>query len=69
MTIREKLETVKTNKKYRTFILIKNQNNERHALVPLTFQNAIKDKLDQEFISFKKEIEHYTTETVLTFVI
>lgn len=69
MTIREKLETVKTNKKYRTFILIKNQNNERHALVPLTFQSMIKDKLDQEFISFKKEIEHYTKETVLTFVI
>lgn len=69
MTIREKLETVKTNKKYRTFILIKNQNNEKLELVPLTFQSAIKDKLDQEFISFKKEIEHYTKETVLTFVI
>lgn len=69
MTIREKLETVKTNKKYRTFILIKNQNNERLTLVPLTFQSMIKDKLDQEFISFKKEIEHYTKETVLTFVI
>lgn len=69
MTIREKLETVKTNKKYRTFILIKNQNNERYALVLLTFQSMIKDKLDQEFISFKKEVEHYTKETVLTFVI
>ena len=69
MTIREKLETVKTNKKDRTLILIKNQNNERHTLVPLTFQSMIKDKLDQEFISFKKEIEHYTKETVLTFVI
>lgn len=69
MTIREKLETVKTNKKYRTFILIKNQNNERCALVPLAFQSMIKDKLDKEFISFKKEIEHYTKETVLTFVI
>ena len=69
MTIREKLETVKTNKKYRTFILIKNKNNEKLALAPLTFQSTIKDKLDQEFISFKKEIEHYTKETVLTFVI
>lgn len=69
MTIREKLETVKTNKKHRTFILIKNQNNERHALIPLAFQSMIKDKLDKEFISFKKEIEHYTKETVLTFVI
>lgn len=69
MTIREKLETVKTNKKYRTFILIKNKNNEKLELVPLTFQSMIKDKLDQEFISFKKEIEHYTKETVLTFVI
>lgn len=69
MTIREKLQTVKTNKKYRTFILIKNQNNERLTLVPLTFQSMIKDKLDQEFISFKKEIEHYTKETILTFVI
>ena len=69
MTIREKLETVKTNKKYRTFILIKNQNNEKLELVPLTFQSMIKDKLDQEFISFKKEIEHYTKETILTFVI
>lgn len=69
MTIREKLETVKTNKKYRTFILIKNKNNEKLELVPLTFQGMIKDKLDQEFISFKKEIEHYTKETVLTFVI
>lgn len=69
MIIREKLETVKTNKKYRTFILIKNQNNEKLELVPLTFQSMIKDKLDQEFISFKKEIEHYTKETVLTFVI
>lgn len=69
MTIREKLETVKTNKKYRTFILIKNKNNEKLELVPLTFQSMIKDKLDKEFISFKKEIEHYTKETVLTFVI
>lgn len=69
MTIREKLETVKTNKKYRTFILIKNQNNEKLELVPLSFQGMIKDKLDQEFISFKKEIEHYTKETVLTFTI
>lgn len=69
MTIREKLETVKTNKKYRTFILIKNQNNEKFELVPLSFQSMIKDKLDQEFISFKKEIEHYTKETVLTFTI
>lgn len=69
MTIKEKLETVKTNKKYRTFILIKNKNNERHALVPLSFKNMITDKLDKEFISFKKEIEHYTKETVLTFVI
>lgn len=69
MIIREKLETVKTNKKYRTFILIKNKNNEKLELVPLTFQSMIKDKLDQEFISFKKEIEHYTKETVLTFVI
>lgn len=69
MTIREKLQTVKTNKKYRTFILIKNQNNEKLELVPLTFQSMIKDKLDKEFISFKKEIEHYTKETVLTFVI
>lgn len=66
MTIREKLETVKTNKKYRTFILIKNKNNEKLELVPLTFQSMIKDKLDQEFISFKKEIEHYTKETVRT---
>ena len=69
MTIREKLEKVRTNKKYRTFILIKNKNNEKLELVPLTFQSMIKDKLDQEFISFKKEIEHYTKETVLTFVI
>lgn len=69
MTIREKLQTVKTNKKYRTFILIKNQNNEKLELVPLSFQSMIKDKLDQEFISFKKEIEHYTKETVLTFTI
>lgn len=65
MTIREKLETVKTNKKYRTFILIKNQNNEKLELVPLSFQSMIKNKLDQEFISFKKEIEHYTKETIL----
>ena len=69
MTIREKLKTVKTNKKYKTFILIKNKNNEKLELVPLSFQSMIKDKLDQEFISFKKEIEHYTKETVLTFVI
>ena len=69
MTIKEKLEKVRTNKKYRTFILIKNKNNERHALIPLAFQSMIKDKLDKEFISFKKEIEHYTKETVLTFVI
>lgn len=69
MTIREKLEKVRTNKKYRTFILIKNKNNKKLELVPLTFQSMIKDKLDQEFISFKKEIEHYTKETVLTFVI
>lgn len=69
MTIREKLKTVKTNKKYRTFILIKNQNDEKLELVPLSFQSMIKDKLDQEFISFKKEIEHYTKETVLTFTI
>lgn len=69
MTIREKLQTVKTNKKYKTFILIKNQNNEKLELVPLTFQSMIKDKLDKEFISFKKEIEHYTKETVLSFVI
>lgn len=69
MTIREKLKIVKTNKKYRTFILIKNQNNEKLELVPLTFQSMIKDKLDKEFISLKKEIEHYTKETVLTFVI
>lgn len=68
MTIREKLKTVKTNKKYKTF-LIKNKNNEKLELVPLTFQSMIKDKLDQEFISFKKEIEHYTKEIVLTFVI
>ena len=67
--IREKLQTVKTNKKYKTFILIKNQNNEKLELVPLTFQSMIKDKLDQEFTSFKKEIEHYTKETLLTFVI
>lgn len=69
MTIREKLEKVRTNKKYRTFILIKNQNNEKLELVPLSFQSAIKEKLDQEFILFKKEVEHYTKETVLTFVI
>ena len=31
MTIREKLEKVRTNKKNRTYILIKNKNNERHA--------------------------------------
>ena len=69
MTIREKLETVKTNKKYRTFILIKNQNNKTVAMAPLAFQSMIKDKLDQEFISFKKEIEYYTKETVLLFTI
>lgn len=57
MTIREKLQTVKTNKKHKTFILIKNKNNEKLELVPLTFQSMIKDKLDKEFISFKKEIE------------
>lgn len=69
MTIKEKLETVKTNKKYRTFILIKNQNNERDALVPLAFQSMIKDKLDQEFISFKKEVDQFTKETMLVFTI
>ena len=69
MTIKEKLETVKTNKKYRTFILIKNKNNERHALVPLSFKNMITDKLDKEFILFKKEIDNFTKETVLTFII
>lgn len=69
MTIREKLKTIKTNKKHKTFILIKNQNNEKLELVPLTFQSMIKDKLDKEFISFKKEIEHYTKETVLLFTI
>lgn len=69
MTIREKLEKVKTNKKYRTFILIKNQNNEKLELVPLTFQSMIKEKLDQEFISFKKEVEHYIKEIVLVFTI
>ena len=69
MTIREKLETVKTNKKYRTFILIKNKNNEKLELVPLAFQSMIKEKLDKEFISFKKEVEHYTKETVLSFTI
>lgn len=69
MTIREKLQTVKTNKKYKTFILIKNKNNEKLELVPLSFKNMITDKLDKEFILFKKEIEHYTKETVLIFVI
>lgn len=69
MTIKEKLETVKTNKKYRTFILIKNKNNETEAMVPLTFKNAIIQKLDLEFTSFKKEVEQFTKETVLTFVI
>jgi hypothetical protein len=69
MTIREKLDTVKTNKKYRTFILIKNQDNETEAMVPLTFKNAIIQKLDLEFISFKKEVEQYTKETVLSFII
>ena len=69
MTIREKLQTVKTNKKYRTFILIKNQNNERHALIPLSFKNMITDKLDKEFISFKKEVDTFTKETVLSFTI
>lgn len=38
-------------------------------MAPLAFQSMIKDKLDQEFISFKREIEHYTKETVLTFTI
>ena len=69
MTIKEKLETVKTNKKYRTFILIKNENNERHALVPLSFKNMITDKLDKEFISFKKEVDQFTKETILSFTI
>lgn len=69
MTIREKLEKVRTNKKYRTFILIKNQNNERHALVPLSFKNMITDKLDKEFISFKKEVDQFTKETILSFTI
>lgn len=69
MTIREKLETVKTNKKHRTFILIKNKNNKTEALVPLTFKNAITDKLDKEFISFKKETEQFTKETILSFTI
>ena len=69
MTIKEKLETVKTNKKHRVFILIKNQNNKTEAVVPLSFKNMITDKLDKEFISFKKEIEHYTKETVLSFTI
>ena len=69
MTIREKLDTVKTNKKYRTFILVKNQNNETEAIVPLTFKNAIIQKLDLEFTSFKKEVDQYTKETVLSFTI
>lgn len=69
MTIREKLETVKTNKKYRTFILIKNQNNETEAVVPLTFKNMIIQKLDLEFTSFKKEVDNFTKETVLSFTI
>lgn len=69
MTIKEKLETVKTNKKYRVFIRIKNRNNETEAMVPLTFKNAIIQKLDLEFTSFKKEVEQFTKETVLTFVI
>ena len=69
MTIKEKLKTVKTNKKYRTFILIKNQNNEKLELIPLSFQSAIKEKLDQEFILFKKEVDQYTKETVLSFTI
>ena len=69
MTIKEKLDTVKTNKKYRTFILVKNQNNETEAIVPLTFKNAIIQKLDLEFTSFKKEVDQYTKETVLSFTI
>ena len=69
MTIKEKLETVKTNKKHRVFICIKNRNNETEAMVPLTFKNAIIQKLDLEFTSFKKEVEQFTKETVLTFVI
>lgn len=69
MTIREKLETVKTNKKHRVFIRIKNRNNEIEAMVPLTFKNAIIQKLDLEFTSFKKEVEQFTKETVLLFTI
>lgn len=69
MTIREKLETVKTNKKHRTFIIIKNKNNETEAMVPLTFKNAIIQKLDLEFISFKKETDQFTKETVLSFTV
>lgn len=69
MTIKEKLETVKTNKKYRTFILIKNKNNKTEAVVPLSFKNMIIQKLDLEFISFKKEVDQFTKETVLSFTI
>lgn len=69
MTIREKLKTVKTNKKYRVFIRIKNRNNKTEAMVPLTFKNAITQKLDLEFTSFKKEVEQFTKETILSFVI
>lgn len=69
MTIKEKLETVKTNKKHRVFIRIKNRNNETEAMVPLTFKNAIIQKLDLEFTSFKKEVEQFTKETVLSFTI
>ena len=69
MTIREKLETIKTNKKHRTFILIKNKNNETEAVVPLSFKNVITDKLDKEFTSFKKETDQFIKETVLSFTI
>ena len=69
MTIKEKLETVKTNKKHRTFILIKNKNNETEAVVPLSFKNMIIQKLDLEFTSFKKEVDQFTKETVLSFTI
>lgn len=69
MTIREKLETIKTNKKHRVFICIKNRNNKTEAMVPLTFKNAIIQKLDLEFTSFKKEVDTFTKETVLSFTI
>lgn len=69
MTIKEKLETIKTNKKHRVFIRIKNRNNETEAVVPLTFKNMIIQKLDLEFISFKKETDQFTKETVLSFTI